>query len=132
MNLLQFGWRAVTDNRPFIKDVVSGVAGMSRLHVALFIAEAKLEKARLQRKALLSILGGVLLLMALLFFVIAIMVSAWDTPYRLHVLYGVPLLFAIGGGIALTMAANKKNAAPPFQRTSAELKKDADWLMGLL
>lgn len=122
----------MTDNRPFIKDVVSGVAGMSRLHVELFIAEAKLEKARLQRKAVLSIVGGVLVFIAILFFIAAIMVSAWDTPYRLHVLYGVPLLLAIGGGIALTMAADKKNATPPFQRTSAELKKDADWLMGLL
>ncbi len=132
MNLLQFGWRAATDNRPFIKDIVSGVAGMSRLHVELFIAEALVEKARLQRKALLLVVAFFLLFTATIFFLSAIMVSAWDTPYRMHALFGVPLLLAVGSAIALAMAANKKTDTPPFQRSTTELKKDADWLMGLL
>jgi len=132
MNLLQFGWRAATDNRPFIKDIVSGMAGMSRLHVELFIAEALIEKARLERKTKLLIVAFFLLFTAMIFFLSAVMVSAWDTPYRLHVLFGVPVLLAAAGAVALAMAANKKTDTPPFARTTTELKKDADWLMGLL
>ena len=132
MNLLQLGWRAATDNRPYIKDIFSGVAGMSRLHVELFIAEALVEKARLQRKALLLVIAFFLLLVGTIFFLSAVVVSAWDTSYRLHVLFGVPFVLAVGGVAALAMAANKKTEAAPFARTSAEIKKDVDWLMGLL
>jgi len=132
MNLLQFGWRAITDRRPYIKDIVGDIAGMSRLHVELFIAEALVEKARLKHKAILSLVAFFLFFIATMFFLGAVMVSAWDTPYRMHVLFGIPLLLAIAGGAALAMAANKKTDAPPFSRSATELKKDVDWLMELL
>lgn len=132
MNLLQLGWRAATDNRPFIKNVVSGVADMSRLHIELFIAEALAEKARLQQKAMLFVVGFFLILIATIFFMCAIILSAWDTPYRLHVLYGMPTILAICGAIAFAVAMNNKPENPPFAQSSAELKKDVNWLMGLL
>jgi hypothetical protein len=47
-------------------------------------------------------------------------------------LYGIPLLLSIIGAAMLWMVASPKVDHAPFARTTAELKKDADWLMTLL
>jgi uncharacterized membrane protein YqjE len=132
MNLMQFGWRALTDDRPYVKGLIGDLAGMSKLHVELFIAEAQIEKARLKRKAVLLISAGIAVSIAVVFFLLAIMVSAWDTPYRMHALFGVPLLLALAGGILYAMASVRPTGNKPFERSASELKKDADWVMGLL
>lgn len=132
MNLMQFGWRALTDDRPYVKSLIGDLAGLSKLHIQLFIAEAQLEKARLKRKALLLIGAGIALSNAVVFFLLAIMVSAWDTPYRMHALFGVPLLLGAVGGIFYAVASAKPGGDRPFARSASELKKDADWVMGLL
>jgi uncharacterized membrane protein YqjE len=132
MNLMQFGWRALTDERPYVKGLIGDLAGMSRLHIELFIAEARLEKARLKRKAMLLVSAGITLAIAMIFFLLAVTASAWDTPYRMHTLFGVPLLLAVTGGILYAMASAKPIGNKPFARSASELKKDADWIMGLL
>ena len=132
MNLMQFGWRALTDDRPYVKGLLGDLAGMSKLHLELFIAEAKVEKARLKRKVVMLAAAGITLSISLVFFLLAIMVSAWDTPYRMHALFGVPLLLAIiGAGLYATASSNSADKVP-FERTTSELKKDAAWVMELL
>jgi uncharacterized membrane protein YqjE len=132
MNLMQFGWRALTDDRPYVKGLIGDLAGMSKLHIELFVAEAREEKARLKRKLMMLAAAGIMLSIALLFFLLAIMVSAWDTPYRMHTLFGVPLLLAIVGAVLYSSASSKANTKAPFERTTSELKKDAEWVMELL
>jgi uncharacterized membrane protein YqjE len=132
MNLMQFGWRALTDDRPYVKSLVGDLAGMSKLHLELFVAEARVEKARLKRKVMMLALAGITLSISLVFFLLAIMVSAWDTPYRMYALFGVPLLLAIVGAVLHTTASSKASDKAPFERTTSELKKDAAWVMELL
>ncbi len=132
MNLMQLGWRALTDDRPYVKSLIGDLAGMSKLHVELFVAEARVEKARLKRKAAMLIAAGISLSIAVVFFLLATMVSAWDTPYRMHALFGVPLLLAVIGGILYAKASSDSRQATPFERTASELQKDAAWVMELL
>lgn len=132
MNLMQLGWRALTHDRPHVKSLIGDLAGMSKLHVELFVAEARVEKARLKRKAAMLIAAGISLSIAVVFFLLAIMVSAWDTPYRMHALFGVPLLLAVIGGILYAKASSDSRQGTPFERTASELKKDAAWVMELL
>jgi uncharacterized membrane protein YqjE len=132
MNLMQFGWRALTDDRPYVKGLLGDLAGMSKLHLELFVAEAKVEKARLKRKVVMLAAAGITLSISLVFFLLAIMVSAWDTPYRMHALFGVPLLLAIIGAVLYATASSNTSSKAPFERTKSELKKDAAWVMELL
>ena len=132
MNLMQFGWRALTDDRGYVKGLIGDLAGMSKLHLELFVAEARIEKARLQRKVLMLALAGITLSISLVFFLLAIMVSAWDTPYRMHALFGVPLILAIIGALLYATASSTRAGKVPFERTTIELKKDAAWMMEML
>ena len=132
MNLMQFGWRALTADRPYVKGLIGDLAGMSKLHLELFVAEAKVEKARLKRKVMMLAAAGITFSIALVFFLLAIMVSAWDTPYRMHALFGLPLLLAIIGAVLYIAASSNTSRRAPFERTTSELKKDAAWVMELL
>ena len=132
MNLMQLGWRALTDDRPYVKGLIGDLASMSKLHIELFIAEANVEKARLKHKLLLMIAAGITISIAVVFFLLAVMVSAWDTPYRMHALFGVPLIMLIIGSILYALASASDSTNAPFERTKSELKKDAEWVMELL
>ena len=132
MNLMQLGWRALTHDRPYVKSLVGDLAGMTKLHMELFVAEARVEKARLTRKIAMLIAAGVALSISVVFFLLAIMVSAWDTPYRMHALFGVPLLLALIGAFLYAKASSNSRQDTPFERTASELKKDAAWVMELL
>ena len=132
MNLVQLGWRALTSDKLYMRGLIADFGSMSRLHIELFMAEARAESARIKRKMLLLIAAFVLVAMAVLFFLVAIIALAWDTPYRMYALLGVPLTLAITGGISYFCAAAQTTDIPPFAQTTAELKKDADWVMELL
>ena len=71
MNLTQLTWRALSADRPYIKGLISDLAGMSQLHAALFIAEARAEKKRLTRKLLLLAAAIAAFTIAVIFFLIA-------------------------------------------------------------
>lgn len=132
MNLVQLGWRALTSDKLYMRGLVADLGSMSRLHVELFMAEARAESARIKRKMLLLIAALGLVAMAVVFLLIAIIAMAWDTPYRMHALFGVPLILAIAGGISYFCATAQTTKSAPFAQTTAELKKDADWVMELL
>jgi len=132
MNLLQLGWRALTNDKPYIRGLVADLGSMGKLHAELFMSEARAEGERIKRKIVLLIAALLVTAIAVMFLLAAIVASAWDTPYRMHALFGVPLLLAISGGILYMCAAAQATPTPPFAQTAAELKKDADWVMELL
>lgn len=129
---MQLGWRALTDDRPYIKGLIGDLAGMSKLHLELLMAEARVEKVRLTRKATMLIAAGITLSIAAVFFLLALMVLAWDTPYRMHAMFGMPLLLAAISAILYAKASPDSAHSKPFERTTSELKKDAAWVMELL
>ena len=132
MNLMQLGWRALTQDKAFVKALLGDIAGMSKLHLELFMAEARVEGLRLKRKIFLLAAATISISLAVLFFFIAIMVAAWDTPYRLYALFGMPVFLAVTGGILYAVSSAQKPTHAAFERTTAELKKDAQWLIEIL
>ena len=132
MSFTQLAWCALTTNKPYIRGLVGDLASMSALHLELFMAEARIEAERVKRKAVLLLAASLLLAIALVFFLGAIIASAWDTPYRMHMLFGVPIVVAMVGGIFYWLASSLETPAAPFARSAAELRKDADWMMSLL
>lgn len=132
MSLTQLAWCALTTDKPYIRGLVGDLASMSALHIELFMAEARVEAERVKRKAVLFLAASLSLSIALVFFLVALIASAWDTPYRIHILFGVPIVMAIVGGIFYWLASSQEAPAAPFARSAAELKKDAAWMMDLL
>ena len=132
MSLTQLAWCALTTDKPYIRGLVGDLASMSALHIELFMAEARVETERVKRKAVLFLAASLSLSIALVFFLVALIASAWDTPYRIHMLFGVPIVMAIVGGIFYWLASSQEAPAAPFARSAAELKKDAAWMMDLL
>ena len=132
MSLTQLAWCALTNDKPYIRELVGDLASLSALHIELFMAEARAEAERVKRKAALLLAASLSLSLALVFFLTAIIATAWDTPYRVHALFGVPIVMAIVGGIFYWRSSALESPSAPFARSAAELKKDADWMMGLL
>ena len=132
MNLMQLGWRALMDDKPYVKGLIGDLSNMSRLHIELFIAEARIERERLKRKALLLCVSFIALAIAVVFLLVAIIAAFWDTPYRFFALFCLPLLLLIIAGICYRAATLEMAEAPPFALSAAEIKKDANWLISLL
>ena len=132
MNLMQLGWQALMNDKPYVKALIGDFSNMSRLHIELFIAEARIERDRLKRKALLLCVSFITLAIAVVFLLAAIIAAFWDTPYRIFALFGVPLLLLVFAGICYRTATLEVPETPPFALSVAEIKKDADWLMSLL
>ncbi len=132
MNLMELGWRALMNDKPYMKGLIGDLSNMSRLHIELFIAEARIERERLKRKAILLCASFISIAIAVVFFLAAIIAAFWDTPYRFIALFGVPLLLVIIAGVCYRTATSELPDTQPFALSTAEIKKDADWLMSLL
>ncbi|OFZ98265.1 MAG: hypothetical protein A2Z44_09315 [Betaproteobacteria bacterium RBG_19FT_COMBO_58_11] len=65
------------------------------------------------------------LILALLF----VIAACWDTPYRLHAIGGLTLLFLIGAGITWSSVRAQLQSRPRlFEASLAELYKDRQQL----
>lgn len=89
-------------------------------------AEEQLRLAALLFGALTALFFLFLAMLLAAFFVIA---AAWDTPYRLHTVGGLMLLFLMCAGILWGIVRAKLNSKPRlFQASLAELYKDRQQL----
>ncbi len=112
-----------------IKNLASSL--VSHLHTrwqlfATELAEEKLRLVSLLFSAVLALFFTCMTLVVTVLFVIAIY---WDTPYRLHALGLLGLLFLVGAGIFATSVRTKLRSKPRlFEASLAELYKDREQL----
>ena len=129
MNIMQLAAAAMNRDQPQMKALVGDVATIGRLHLDLFVMEARAEHERLKRKLLLLVGAYITGTLGVLFFLIAVVAAAWDGPYRNYVLFGVPILLTLLALIFYNLAAPKPGQAAPFALSANELKKDCAWVM---
>ena len=111
--------------RSFTASFVTHVHTRLQLFATEF-AEEQLRLAALLFSALTALFFLFLAMLLAAFFVIAL---AWDTPYRLHAVGGLMLLFLTGAVILTGMVRARFNARPHlFQASLAELYKDRQQL----
>lgn len=132
MDMSRFALHALATRSEDIRGFMGDVAEMGKLHLQLLAEEAVLEKARLKRQAILLSIAGLGIAMAVLFTLSAIIVLAWDTPYRMHAVIGVPLVLWISTVAVAVLFYRETVGHKPFARTAEELRKDGAWLMSLL
>jgi len=104
---------------------------VSHLHtrLQLFATEYAEEKLRLASLLFSALSALFLLFVAIILAVLFVIVAAWDTPYRLHAVGGLTLLFLMGAGIFWSSVRAKLESKPRlFQASLAELYKDRQQL----
>ena len=111
------------------KHLVASIVAHLHTRLALFSTEFSEEKLRLTTllySALTALFFFFTTLILALLFVIA---AYWDTPYRLHAIGGLTLLFLTGAGIAWSRVRTQLKSRPRlFEASLAELYKDRQQL----
>ena len=108
-----------------VKNLTASLVSHLYTRLELFATELAEEKLRLT-SLLVSIVSAVFFLfLAILLAAVFVIVIYWDTPYRLHAIGGLTLLFLVGAGIFWSMVLTKIKSKPRLFRASlAELYND--------
>lgn len=104
---------------------------VSHLHtrLELFATEFAEEKLRLTSLLLNVLLALCFFFAAIIFAALFVIAAAWDTPYRLHAVGGLTLLFLAGAGIFWGIVRAKLQSRPRlFEASLAEIYKDRQQL----
>lgn len=108
-----------------IKNFAASFVAHLHTRLQLFATEFAEEKLRLTAILFSALTALFLLFSAIIFAAFFIVVVAWDTPYRLHAVGGLTLLFFVGAGIFGSMTRTKLKSKPRlFEASLAELYKD--------
>jgi len=108
-----------------VKNLAASFVSHLHARLQLFATEFAEEKHR-QTSILFNAISALFFLfVAIVLAATFVIVAAWDTPYRLHVIGGLTLLFLMGAGIFWGFARAKLKSKPRlFQASLAELYKD--------
>lgn len=111
------------------KHLLGSIVAHLHSRLALFsteFAEEKLRLTTLLYSALTALFFFFMTLILALLFVIA---ACWDTPYRLHAIGGLTLLFLIGAGMTWSSVRAQLQSRPRlFEASLGELYKDRQQL----
>ncbi len=108
-----------------VKTLTASLVSHLCTRLELFATELAEEKLRLT-SLLVSIIAALFFLfLAIILAALFIIVIYWDTPYRLHAIGGLTLVFSLGAGIFWNMVLTKVKSKPRLFRSSlAELYND--------
>lgn len=108
-----------------VKSLAANLVAHLHSRLELFAIELTQEKLRLTSLLAMAVSALFFLFMAVVLAVLFIVGAFWDTPYRLHVMALLAVLFVGAAGIALGMVIAKLKSGPRlFEVTLAELYKD--------
>lgn len=108
-----------------VKSLAANLVSHLHSRLELFAIELTQEKLRLTSLLAMAVSALFFLFMAVVLAVLFIVGAFWDTPYRLHVMALLAVLFVGAAGIALGMVIAKLKSGPRlFEVTLAELYKD--------
>ena len=108
-----------------VKNLTASLVSHLYTRLELFATELAEEKLRLTSLLVSIVLAVFFLFLAILLAVVFVIVIYWDTPYRLHAIGGLTLLFLVGAGIFWSMVLTKIKSKPRLFRASlAELYND--------
>ena len=112
-----------------LKNLAASLVSHLHTRLELFATEFAEEKLRLTSLLFVAILALFFAFMALVFAVLFVIVAYWDTPYRLHAVALLAVLFLAGAGITGGMVRAKLKSRPRlFEVSLAELYKDRQQL----
>jgi uncharacterized membrane protein YqjE len=95
-------------------------------YLNLVAIEAKMQGAILAKQAIGYAIAALFGLLAVIFLGIAIIVSFWETDYRILVAWLVVLAFGAGAGAGIFLARKHASANAAFAHVREEFKRDVD------
>ncbi len=112
-----------------IKSLAASLVAHLHTRLELFAIEFSEEKLRLTSLLFGAILALFFAFMTLVLAVLFVIAAYWDTPYRLHAVALLAVLFLAGAGITGGMLRAKLRSRPRlFEASLAELYKDRQQL----
>lgn len=112
-----------------LKNLAASLVSHLHTRLELFATEFAEEKLRLVSLLLVSILALFFAFMTLVLAVLFVIAAYWDTPYRLHAVALLAVLFLAGAGITGGMVRARLKSRPRlFEASLAELYKDRQQL----
>jgi uncharacterized membrane protein YqjE len=112
-----------------IKNLAASLVAHLHTRLELFAIEFAEEKLRLTSLLFGAILALFFTFMTLVLAVLFVIAAYWDTPYRLHAVALLAMLFLAGAGIFGAMVRAKLKSRPRlFEASLAELYKDRQQL----
>lgn len=100
---------------------------MLRNRLELFSIELKIEKMRLARLIILTILGSVFVLVSLILLTIALILAV-DPVSRPSTIFWFGSAYLVVGGLVVFLAFKLNSKRKPFQASIEELQKDMEAL----
>ena len=95
-------------------------------YLSLATIDAKMQGAILAKQAVGYAIAALFGLFAVFFLGIAIIVSFWETDYRILVAWLVVLGFGAGAGAGIFLARKHVSASAAFAHVRDEFKRDVD------
>lgn len=112
-----------------VKNLAASLVSHLHTRLQLFATEFAEEKLRLTSFLFGAILALFFTFMTLVLAVLFVIAVYWDTPYRLHAVALLAVLFLVGAGITGGMVRAKLKSRPRlFEASLAELYKDRQQL----
>ncbi|MCR4346429.1 MAG: phage holin family protein [Sulfuricaulis sp.] len=112
-----------------VKNLAASLVSHLHTRLQLFATEFAEEKLRLTSLLFGAILALFFAFMTLVLAVLFVLAAYWDTPYRLHAVAFLTVLFLVGAGIAGGLVHMKLKSKPRlFEASLAELYKDRQQL----
>ena len=112
-----------------IRNLAASLVAHLHTRLELFATEFAEEKLRLTSLLISAILALFFTFMTLVLAVLFVLAAYWDTPYRLHAVAFLAVLFLAGAAITGGMVRAKLKSRPRlFEASLAELYKDRQQL----
>ena len=112
-----------------LKNLAASLVSHLHTRLELFATELAEEKLRLTSLLFGAILALFFIFMAIVLAALFVIAAYWDTPYRLHAVALLAVLFLAGAGITGGMVRAKLKSRPRlFEASLAELYKDRQQL----
>jgi uncharacterized membrane protein YqjE len=112
-----------------VKNLAASLVSHLHTRLELFTIEFAEEKLRLTSLLFGAILALFFIFMAIVLAALFVIAAYWDTPYRLHAVAILAVLFLVGAGITGGMVRAKLKSRPRlFEASLAELYKDRQQL----
>ena len=111
------------------KHLLASIVAHLHSRLALFSTEFAEEKLRLTTLLYSALTALFFILMTLILVLLFVIAAFWDTPYRLHAIGGLTLLFLIGAGMTWRSVRAQLHSRPRlFEASLTELYKDRQQL----
>lgn len=112
-----------------VKNLAASLVSHLHTRLELFTIEFAEEKLRLTSLLFGAILALFFIFMAVVLAALFVIAAYWDTPYRLHAVAILVVLFLVGAGITGGIVRAKLKSRPRlFEASLAELYKDRQQL----